>query len=210
MWPGYYDFVIDRLPELRAPLTGKHAFYVLLESTGADPERQADSFAGFLGEMLEAGVVSDAALASSESDAQALWAIRDAPGEYQRLIPGRVSFDVSFAIARVGEAARRCEAALRERWPKATILVYGHLGDGNVHIVVQEPDWPPTTAREVQDVVYGITGEMNGSVSAEHGIGTKRMHVLGLTRTPVEIAAMKAIRTALDPLGILNPGKLFL
>jgi FAD/FMN-containing dehydrogenase len=209
MWPGYYDFVIDRLPELRAPLPGRHALYVLLESTGADPERQAESFEGFLGEMLEAGVVGDAAIASSQADAMAFWAIRDAPGEYPRLIPGRVSFDVSFAIAQVGEAARRCEAALRARWPNATILVYGHLGDGNVHIVVQEPDWPPTTAREVQDVVYAITGEMNGSVSAEHGIGTKRMHVLGLTRTPVEIAAMRAIRHALDPLGILNPGKLF-
>ncbi|MEJ8858935.1 FAD-binding oxidoreductase [Variovorax robiniae] len=209
MWPGYYDFYTGRLPELRVPLAGKHAFYVLLESLGADPERQAESFEGFLGAMLEEGVVEDAALASSESDALAFWAVRDAPGENARLLPGRVSFDVSFAIAEVGEAARRCEAVLRARWPRANVLVYGHLGDGNVHIVVQEPDWPPTTAREVQDVVYGVTGEMQGSVSAEHGIGTKRMHVLGLTRTPVEIAAMKAIRSALDPLGILNPGKLF-
>ena len=209
MWPSYCDFYLSRLPELRAPLAGPHAFYVLLESSGADPLRQADAFEGFLGTMLEQGVLEDAALASSETDALAFWAVRDAPGENARLLPGRVSFDVSFAIAEVGAAAARCDAALRARWPRATVLIYGHLGDGNVHIVVQQPDWPEGSAREVQEVVYAITGEMNGSVSAEHGIGTKRMHVLGLTRTPVEIAAMRSIRAALDPRGILNPGKVF-
>jgi FAD/FMN-containing dehydrogenase len=208
MWPGYYDFVLQRLPELRAPLEGRHAYYVLLESSGADPERQAAAFEDFLSDMLGHGVIADAALASSEADAAAFWAIRDAPGEYPRLIPGRVSFDVSFSIADVGDAARRCETKLRERWPKATILIYGHLGDGNLHIVVQEPDWPPTTAPEVQQLVYGITGEMGGSVSAEHGIGLKKLKVLGLSRSPAELAAMKAVKTALDPLNLLNPGKL--
>jgi len=208
MWPGYYDFVLSRLPELRAPLEGKHAFYVLLESSGADPERQADAFEDFLSGMLEAGLISDAALASSESDAAAFWAIRDAPGEYQRLIPGRVSFDVSFSIADVGVAAHRCEQQLRKHWPNATILIYGHLGDGNLHIVVQEPDWPRDTAPKVQAVVYGVTGEMGGSVSAEHGIGTKKLKVLALSRTPAELAAMRAIKAALDPLNILNPEKL--
>ncbi|WP_438392907.1 FAD-binding oxidoreductase [Caballeronia sp. DA-9] len=210
MWPGYYDFVLSRLPELRAPLEGRHAYYVLLESSGADPQRQADAFEDFLAGMLETGVISDAALASSESDAAAFWAIRDAPGEYQRLIPGRVSFDVSFSITDVGRAAHECEKLLRARWPNATILIYGHLGDGNLHIVVQEPDWPPTTAPQVQEVVYGVTGAMGGSVSAEHGIGTKKLKVLALSRTPAELAAMRAVKAALDPLNILNPGKLLL
>ena len=208
MWPGYHDFVTSRMPELRAPLAGRHAYYVLLESSGADPARQAEAFEAFLGEQLEDGILEDAALASTESDALAFWAIRDAPGEYPRFIPGRVSFDVSFAIAEVGLAADRCEAALRARWPNATILIYGHLGDGNLHIVVHEPDWPASAAREVQNVVYGITGEMGGSVSAEHGIGSKKLRVLGLTRTPADLAAMRAIKLALDPLWILNPGKL--
>ncbi len=208
MWPGYYEFVLSRLPELRAPLADKHAYYVLLESSGADPERQAEAFEEFLGGMLDEGLITDAALASSESDAAAFWAIRDAPGEYPRLIPGRVSFDVSFSIVDVGLAADRCEAQLRERWPNALILIYGHLGDGNLHIVVQEPDWPPSVAPQVQEVVYSVTGEMGGSVSAEHGIGTKKLKVLGLSRSPAELAAMRAIKAALDPLNILNPGKL--
>ncbi|WP_321858841.1 FAD-binding oxidoreductase [Paraburkholderia tropica] len=210
MWPGYYDFVLSRLPELRAPLEGRHAFYVLLESSGADPQSQNDVFEAFLADMLEAGTLSDAALAANEAHAAAFWAIRDAPGEYGRFIPGRVSFDVSFSVAQVGLAAQRCEARLREHWPNATILIYGHLGDGNLHIVVHEPDWPASAAAEVKRVVYGVTGELGGSVSAEHGIGTKKLEVLALSRTPAELAAMRAVKAALDPRGILNPGKLFL
>ena len=208
MWPGYYDFYLGRLPELRAPLAGRHGFYVLLESNGADPQHHHEAFETFLGTMLEEGVIADAALAASEADALGFWAIRDAPAENSRLLPGRVSFDVSFTIADVGAAATRIERELRKRWPQATINIYGHLGDGNIHVGVQQPGWPATAAREVQDIVYGITGEMNGSVSAEHGIGIKRKHVLGLTRTPADIAFMQAIKRGLDPLGILNPGKI--
>ena len=208
MWPSYYDFVLDKMPELKRALEGDHAFYVLLESAGANPALQREAFEAFLGEMLEQGVVSDAALASSESDALAFWAIRDAPGEYPRLLPGRTSFDVSFTISQVGEAANRCNTELRKRWPEATVLVYGHLGDGNIHIVVHMPDMPSEKVRAIQDVVYTITGEMHGSVSAEHGIGLKKLKVLGKTRTASELLAMRAIKAALDPKGILNPGKL--
>lgn len=207
MWPGYYDFVLDRLPELRTPLQQRHAYYVLLESTGAGPG-QDEAFEQCLGGCLERGVLQDAALASSHTDAQAFWAIRDAPGEYQRLLPGRVSFDVSFAIADIEAAVERFKTALAARWPQATVLIYGHLGDGNIHLVVQEPNWPAGTTALVQGVVYGIVGDMGGSVSAEHGIGLKRKHVLGLTRSAADLNVMKAIKRALDPENLLNPGKL--
>jgi len=210
MWPSYYDFVLDKMPELRRPLQDRHRYYVLLESTGADPERQQESFEAFLSRMLEEGVVTDAAIATSERDALDFWAIRDAPGEYPRLLPGRTSFDISFAVSGVGEAAERCNSALRERWPEATVLIYGHLGDGNIHIVVHMPEMPLEKVRTIQDVVYGITGELRGSVSAEHGIGTKKLGVIGQTRSAAELTAMKAIKVALDPNGILNPGKVLI
>lgn len=209
MWPGYHDFVTTQMHGMRPPLPGSHGFYVLLESSAANAQRQAQDFEDFLGDMLQAGIIEDAAIAASQSDAAAFWAIRDAPGEYERYLPGRVSFDISFAISDISEAARRCQAALRAGWPQASILVYGHLGDGNIHIVVQEPGWSEASRAAVQATVFGITGEMNGSVSAEHGIGLKRKHVLGLTRTPAEIATMRAIKAALDPKGLLNRGKVF-
>ncbi|MGF6367334.1 FAD/FMN-containing dehydrogenase [Paraburkholderia sp. RAU6.4a] len=207
MWPSYCDFVRQRLPELRVPLASDHAYYVLLETCGADPERQSAAFEEFLADMLNAGVIADAAIAQSDADAAAFWAIRDAPAEYPRLIPGRISFDISFAVAQAGDAAQRCDERLRARWPQATILVYGHLGDGNLHVVVQEPGWTDEAIDDVKRVVYELTGEMRGSVSAEHGIGEEKLGVLGLSRSPAELAAMKAIKLALDPHNLLNPGK---
>ncbi|MDR5753111.1 MULTISPECIES: FAD-binding oxidoreductase [unclassified Caballeronia] len=209
MWAGYHDTVLANLDALRAPLASPHPFYVLLESVGTDPVRHGEAFEEFLGTMLEEGIVSDAALASSEAHAQAFWAIRDAPGEYQRFIPNHAAYDVSFSIAQVGEAAALCEVRLRERWPDATILVYGHLGDGNIHIVVDVPGMPKHDHDDIDRIVYDVTREFHGSISAEHGIGVKKKHFLHQSRTEADVESMRAIKHALDPLGILNPGKIF-
>jgi FAD/FMN-containing dehydrogenase len=209
MWAGYYDAVLGNLANLRAPLGEAHPFYVLLESVGTDPVRHGDAFEEFLGTMLEEGVVSDAAIASSEAHAQAFWAIRDAPGEYQRFIPNHAAYDVSFSIAQVGEAAAQCEARLRERWPEAAILVYGHLGDGNIHIVVDVPGLGKHDHDDIDRVIYDVTRDFGGSISAEHGIGVKKKAYLNLSRSETDIESMRAIKQALDPLGILNPGKVF-
>jgi FAD/FMN-containing dehydrogenase len=208
MWAGYHDAVIANLKTLRAPLNDAHPFYVLLESVGTDPARHNESFEEFLGAMLEAGTVSDAAIASSEAHARDFWAIRDAPGEYNRFIPNHAAYDVSFSIAQVGEAAQRCEAALRARWPDAMVLTYGHLGDGNIHIVVDVPGMGKHDHDEVDRVIYDVTREFQGSISAEHGIGVKKRDFLSSSRSESDIAAMRTIKAALDPLGLLNPGKL--
>ncbi|GGD80249.1 FAD-binding oxidoreductase [Caballeronia grimmiae] len=207
MWAGYHDAVLGNLPNLRAPLGSPHPFYVLLESVGTDPVRHNEAFEEFLGAMLEEGIVTDAAIASSEAHALAFWAIRDAPGEYQRFIPNHAAYDVSFSIAQVGEAAARCEARLRERWPQALVLIYGHLGDGNIHIVVDVPGLGAHDHDDIDRVIYDVTRELGGSISAEHGIGVKKRHYLPQSRRETDIDAMRAIKSALDPLGILNPGK---
>ena len=207
MWAGYHDAVIANLDNLRAPLANAYPFYVLMESVGADPARHNDAFEEFLGEMLEAGVVDDAAIATSEAHACDFWAIRDAPGEYQRFIPNHAAYDVSFSIAQAGDAAQCCEARLRERWPDALVMTYGHLGDGNIHIVVDVPGMDPQGHDEIDAVVYNVTREFDGSISAEHGIGTKKQDYLPQCRSASDIGVMRAIRQALDPHGILNPGK---
>ncbi|MFM0476355.1 FAD-binding oxidoreductase [Paraburkholderia strydomiana] len=208
MWAGYYDAVLANLP-LRAPLDKHYPYYVLLESVGSDPERHAEAFEAFLGGMLEAGVVSDAALAQSEADAQAFWTIRDAPGEYPKFIPHHSAYDVSFSISDVGQVAAHCEQRLQERWPDALVMIYGHLGDGNLHIVVDIPGSEGRLHDEIDRVIYDVTREFHGSVSAEHGIGVKKKAYLGHTRSDAEITAMRLIKTALDPRSILNPGKIF-
>ncbi|AFQ51121.1 FAD-binding oxidoreductase [Burkholderia cepacia] len=207
MWACYFDAVQIFLPQLRAPLNGRHPYYVLLESVGNDPEQHTGTFETFLGKLLEEGIVSDAALARSESDASAFWTIRDAPGEYMKFIPNHSGYDVSFPIVDAGRVAERCEQRLREQWPDALIIIYGHLGDGNLHIEVDIPGSDGRLHDEIDHVIYDVTREFHGSVSAEHGIGVKKKAFLGHTRSDAEITAMRKIKAALDPREILNPGK---
>lgn len=209
MWAGYYDAVLANLAHLRAPVGERHPYYVLLESVGSDPARHGEAFEAFLGRMLDEGVVGDAALAQSEADAAAFWTIRDAPGEYPKFIPHHSAFDVSFAISDVGQVAARCERQLLAQWPDALVMIYGHLGDGNLHIVVDVPGTQGRLHDEIDRVIYDVTREFHGSVSAEHGIGIKKKAFLAHTRSETEIAAMRQIKAALDPRSILNPGKIF-
>jgi FAD/FMN-containing dehydrogenase len=207
MWPSYLDFMLTRVQGLRAPLTERYGMNVLMESGSADAVHHAAAFDEFLARMMEEGVLQDAAVARSTADARALWAVRDATAECPVLLPGMASFDVSFAIADIGRAAVECEAMLRERWPGCTALVYGHLGDGNLHVIAQVEGGAPEATRALEDAVYDLVRRYQGAVSAEHGIGQLKRKVLGHTRTPDELAAMRAIKRALDPKGILNPGK---
>lgn len=209
MWPSYLDFMLARVPALRPPLPGQHAMNVLMESAGSDAEHHAAAFEAFLGRMLEEGVIEDAAVARSQADAGRLWAIRDATAELPILLPGMAAFDVSFAIGDIGRAALECEAMLKQRWPSGIALVYGHLGDGNLHVIADVPDGGPGVNAAIDEAVYDLVRRYHGAVSAEHGIGQLKRKVLGHTRSPAELAAMRAIKAALDPRGILNPGKIF-
>ena len=207
MWPSYLDFMLAKVPHLRAPLPAPHALYVLMESAGADAEHHPAAFDAFLERMHEEGVVEDAAVARSHADARALWAVRDATAEFPILLPGLTSFDVSFAIRDIGRAAAECDALLRERWPGCTALVYGHLGDGNLHLIAHVPDADAGTGQAIEAAIYELVRRYGGAVSAEHGIGTVKRSVLGHTRSAAELAAMRAIKAALDPNDILNRGK---
>lgn len=209
MWPSYLDYMLSHVKGLRTPLGGRHGLYVLLENAGTDAERHGAAFDEFLGRMHEAKVIEDAAIARSHADARALWALRDATAELPLLLPGMTSFDVSFAIGDIGRAAEACRAMLHARWPGCIALFYGHLGDGNLHLIVQAADGKPEVMRQIDAAVYDLVRRFDGSVSAEHGIGTIKQSVLPFSRTPAELAAMRAIKNALDPRDILNRGKVF-
>jgi len=214
MWPGYYDYVLGHVPNLKRPLAGAHAFYVLLESRGSDATLCA-AFETLLADCMAQNLIADAAIAQSAAQAQDFWRVREAPEHFPRLMPGLIAFDVSFAIRDIDAAAQACTHALRQRWPHSTILAYGHLGDGNLHLIVNLDDKdlldksPLADTGEVENLVYQIVARYHGSVSAEHGIGLKKQTVLNLTRSQVELAVMRSIKHALDPHDILNRGKLF-
>jgi FAD/FMN-containing dehydrogenase len=207
MWPSFVDFMMTQVTGLRAPLGSPHAFHVLIENAGTDGEHHLAAFDTFLEQMLDEGILENATIARSQADAHKLWALRDATSNLPTLLPGLTGFDISFAIRDIGRAAAECDTLLRTGWPGCTALVYGHLGDGNLHLIVHVPDVAQQPAEAIETAIYDLVRRYDGAVSAEHGIGTLKRKVLGHSRSPDELAAMRAIKAALDPKNILNPGK---
>jgi len=208
MWPDYWDVVTKRVGA-RAPVADGHGFYVLVEAQGTDDTVDSPRFQRWLEKLLEDGALSDAALAQSVADAQSFWAVRDGSAEFFPTLGPHISYDVGLAVKSMDAYAVSCKKALAATIPGCESVYYGHVGDGNLHLV----SWVPGLSVEQQpkkamdEVVYSLVREFGGTVSAEHGIGTVKKKWLGHARSPEEIALMKTIKLALDPHGLLNPGK---
>jgi FAD/FMN-containing dehydrogenase len=159
----------------------------------------------FLADCLSAELAADAIIARSTREAREIWSVRE--GHPIEALPDLLNFDVSLPIGRIGDYAADCTAALLARWPGAHVSFYGHVGDSNVHICVSTEYAPGEDMHEVDRIVYRALGRYHGSISAEHGIGTLKREHLHLSRSPEELALMRRLKQALDPRGILNPGK---
>ncbi|TGN97098.1 FAD-binding oxidoreductase [Burkholderia sp. USMB20] len=206
MWPDFFTLGVSLSRSEHSPLSAAYPLYALIEQTGhadGNDERLAD----VLGEHLESGLVLDAVLAQSDTQAHALWEIREATSEFPvKLAP--INFDISIPIGTIGQFVDTCRGVLAQRWPSSRAYFFGHIGDSNLHITVDGhtiPDVPPDA---VESAIYELVRNFQGSVSAEHGIGTHKRAFLGYTRSNTELACMRAIKHALDPNDILNPGKL--
>ncbi|HIE4430932.1 FAD-binding oxidoreductase [Burkholderia multivorans] len=206
MWPAFYDYVARHTPGVAAPFAADGGFAVLIECATSAPGRDARAvLETALADAIDAGLADDAVLATSERQARDLWTLRE--GLAIDALPNLVNFDVSLPTGDLGAFAARCDAALRARWPDIVCLFFGHVGDGNVHIGVSLAATTDADADEIDRRVYAIVREMGGSVSAEHGIGVLKRDYLAHTRSDAEIALMRTLKAALDPCGILNPGK---
>jgi FAD/FMN-containing dehydrogenase len=207
MWPDFYDFGVA-LTGARSPFAEAHPLYALIEHASFDAADDGERFAAALAEALDTQVIRDAVIAQSVADARALWAVRECTAEFPvRLDP--INFDVSLPIGEIGTFVERCRAALDRQWPGNESYFFGHIGDSNLHLTVDGRSLPGVDHHAVYAFVYEMLGPLHGSVSAEHGIGLLKREFLPISRSPEELAAMAAIRQALDPHGILNPGKLF-
>ncbi|QHJ00486.1 FAD-binding protein [Xylophilus rhododendri] len=209
MWPQYWDFATGLV---RSPFAGDdvpHGAYVLIEALGTDAEQDAPRFEVWLETLLDQGTIPNAVVAQSVADGRAFWAVRDATGELYQHFPQHMAFDVGLPIARMDDYVARCRTQLQETFPGSTTLFYGHIGDGNLHIIVWQPGVDEQPKKQVEQIVYGLVREYGGTVSAEHGIGTLKRQWLGHARSQEQIALMRTLKTALDPRGLLNPGKVF-
>jgi FAD/FMN-containing dehydrogenase len=204
MWPAFYKLVTT-VPALGKPvLPYGSSFYVLLEALGADQAGDGARFENFLAQAMAAGLVSDAVIAKSREESTKFWALRDDVGQKRRLGPA-FTFDISLAITEIEAYLADIRTALEIQWPGHELVVFGHLGDGNLHVVVAVGDAAARAA--VEELIYSLLAKRHGSISAEHGIGLQKRAYLKYSRAPAEIAMMRAIKMALDPKNILNPGK---
>lgn len=207
MWRDFWDAVTPSLGA-RPPIDGSHEFYVLIENQVTQQGADGRMFQDWLEAMLEAGHLADAAISQSEQHVRNFWAVRDAVAEFGRILGDYISYDVGLSVEQMDEFASRCRAELGVAMPGAQSLYYGHIGDGNLHVIVWAPGIRSDAPKDsVDGVIYGIVRELGGSISAEHGIGSTRKKWLSYSRTSSEVALMRLLKNAMDPDGFLNPGK---
>ena len=207
MWPDYWQVVTRQVPGVRNPIAGEHASYVLVEAQGMDEAIDAPRFQAWLEAQAEAGILTDAAVSQSLADVRAFWGVRDACAEFVQVLGPHESFDIGLPVARMDDYVQACKAALEERLPGVVALFYGHIGDGNMHIVSFLPGAATQPKRVIQEVVYDMVRRFGGTISAEHGIGLSKKPWLGYVRSDAELELMQRLKTALDPQRLLNPGK---
>ena len=208
MWPDFYRLGTVALGR-KPPLEIGHGAYVLIETLGTDPEGDQARYEAVMGEAIEAGIVKDATIAQSQREATELWAVRDSPGEWSNGVHWpQLGFDVSVPTGEIGPLAEEIDAELKRRWPELFAVFFGHVADGNLHVSVRMSGHS-IPELDIENAVYGIVAQRRGSISAEHGIGSLKIPFLHFSRSEAEIELMRAIKNAMDPKGILNPGKLF-
>ncbi|HEX5047780.1 MAG TPA: FAD-binding oxidoreductase, partial [Gammaproteobacteria bacterium] len=205
MWASYFHYVLEHMPALASPFGVRHPLYALVEVEGADDTSDRERLERALAAALEAGEIVDAAVAQSRRDTQAFWAIRDAIGEVTPTLQPMLGFDISLPIDAMNAFLARVNADFARFRDPVTNLVFGHIGDSNLHLAVTTHERDGLD--ELCDLVYDAVGAHGGSVSAEHGIGIVKRKYLHHSRNAAELALMKRLKIALDPHGILNPGR---
>ncbi|MGO4396018.1 FAD-binding oxidoreductase [Variovorax sp. M-6] len=207
MWRDFVETSL-KWQGLREPFEAVHPLAALIDVVGDDEASLRTALEETLGEAMEAGQAGDAAIAQSQAQVQAFWKIREATAELPVHMHPPINFDVSLPMAEIGRFADACRSAFDARWPGHHSLFFGHVGDSNLHISTDGRSIGGQEA-QIEALVYERVAAFGGSVSAEHGIGLHRKPYLSASRTPAELAAMRAIKHALDPLHLLNPGKVF-
>lgn len=205
MWGDYFRDVTE--PGFhRAPLERNHAYYVMLEAEGADPEADGARFMTVMEQALAEELVADAVIPQSETERRALWEIRE---NFQPLYRRQPIFlyDVSLPIREMEAYVAEVQARLQRRWPASRCDVIGHIGDGNLHFFVTPGCAGEHQHEQSDEDVYAPLQPIGGSVSAEHGIGTEKRRHLSISRSAEEIALMRLLKQSLDPGNLLNPGK---
>jgi len=209
MWNGFYRLVSTPPARQKPPLPQTFPYYAIADAQGSDQKFDQERFEAVLTSITEEGLAADCVVAMSASERQAIWALRDDVDQFHQYRPW-FGFDVSMPIRHMETYVTNVRAALDAAWPQNVAFIFGHMGDGNLHLNIHVGSGDAESRRRVEAIVYGGLSARQGSVSAEHGIGLEKRGYLSLCRTPQEIELMRTLKRAMDPKGILNPGKIFI
>ncbi len=207
------DLVLKHIPGARDPLAASHRWYALIELAGF-ADQDADALTARIFEQaLSLKLAVDATLAQSLDQAAALWKLRESLSEAQKRAGGSIKHDISIAVNQIPDFITLAAQRLGDSFPKVRPVPFGHMGDGNLHYNVSQPEDSDKQAflaqrDAINAIVHGLVQEFGGSISAEHGIGVLKRDLLKQVKDPVALDLMHAIKATLDPDGILNPGKL--
>ncbi len=210
LWADYYELILGASDEHTPPVPPNHPFYILIESRGGNQQADAERFERALEDAFEKDLVADASLASSSTQRNAMWAIRDDIENLLKALYPPIAFDISVPISDADTYVANVKAGLEKQFPDtARSVTFGHLGDSNIHIVMTIGNHEPEQVGAAMNIVYENLTPFGGSISAEHGVGLEKKPFLPYSRSEVEIGLMRRLKAALDPSGILNPGKVF-
>lgn len=207
------DYVLRHTPGTSDPIAERHPWYLILEfSSGRDDGAIEETMEAVLAEGFEKGLVLDAAIAQSDAQRTAFWKIREAMSSAQKPEGGSIKCDISVPVSQMPVFIERASKAVEDLIPGVRIVAFGHIGDGNVHFNPSQPvGWKPEDFMaywdRVHQIVHDIAHEMNGSISAEHGVGRMKIDEITQYKPAIEIEMMRRIKRAFDPNNILNPGK---
>jgi FAD/FMN-containing dehydrogenase len=207
------EFTIRNIPGARDPLASSYPWYVLVDISTTDNEDSArQMMETLLTQASERGLVLDASIASSSTQARAFWHMRESMSAAQKPEGGSIKHDVSVPISKIPEFMAEAERAVLAFMPGARVCAFGHLGDGNIHYNISQPVGADKQAfiaqwRDVNKIVHGLVLKFNGSISAEHGIGQLKRDELAAIRPAIEMDLMRRIKRAFDPADIMNPDK---
>ncbi len=203
MWPDFFEFGVSMSASKQSPFPERHALYALVEQGSFDAKAGSIRFEDAL------SGVADAVVSYSAAETRALWEIRESTSEFAAQFKA-VNYDISLPIGRIGEFAEECKRRFESQWHGHRSFFFGHVGDSNLHATVDLDSMPGTSHHAVDESLYSLVESYHGSISAEHGIGLLKRDFLRCSRSESETRAMWTIKKALDPKGILNPGKILM
>jgi len=210
------QLTVEHMDGVRNPLAGFHEWHALIEvSSNRSGGDATDILEQILEQPLEAGDIDDAAVATSIAQQKDFWRLRETMPLAQKEAGGSMKHDISIPIHRIKDFLKEADSLILKRIPGARLYTFGHLGDGNIHYNITQPDGADANIflsrqSEINEEIHGLVVQFDGSVAAEHGVGRLKRELIAKTKTPVELNLMRTIKASLDPDNIMNPGKVLI